>query len=647
MALLSMVGWLVPVWLAAQPAAPGGRPVAPDSSPRAGRPELTRPDLEAWLDGYLPGALERNDMAGAVVVVVKGGEILLAKGYGYADVAARRRVDPERTVFPLASISKTFTATAVMQLVEQGKLDLDRDINTYLDFPIPAAFGQPITLRHLLTHTAGFDDLQKGSSPADLEWFPPLEVYLKRRSPNRIFPPGDTPAYSNYGMALAAYLVQRVAGEPIEAYLDRRLFRPLGMTRTSAYQPTPPGLMPDRVKAYLVGSGPVQRTEFTSTRGAGGIVSTGADMARWMIAHLHDGRLGETEILGLETARRMHSRTISPVEHINGMAIGFFQEDRNGERIIGHDGDTKGVHSNLKLLLDRDVGFFADFNASGRGNAVYQLRDAIFEDFVDRYFPAPVPDEPAVLTAREHSRMMAGSYQASRRLNGVLSVFMMLNGLEVSANSDGTITLPKPPTGRLTTYREVGPFLWRERGGKGLLEARVVGGRVISLHDHPVGVLIKVPLWKSARLNLPLLLIATLVLLGTLIAWPVSAWFRRRSGSPSSIPLTRSDRVARRLARIGAVAMVLFLAGWVTLAFTLTTRFYLFNSGLDPWIRLLHLVGLIGVVGAVAAVFCFWRSVRPGHRWPARLGNFLLASAMVWLVWFIVAFNLITMSLEY
>ena len=182
------------------------------AEPQAPPPALTAADLEAWLDGYLPAALARNDMAGAVVAVVKDGAVLFMKGYGFADVAGRRAVDPERTLFPVASISKTFTATAVMQLVEQGRLDLDRDVNEYLDFAIPPAFGKPITLRHLLTHTAGFDDLQKGSSPADPKWYFPLGTYLKRRSPNRVYPPGTIPAYSNYGLGLAAYIVERTSG---------------------------------------------------------------------------------------------------------------------------------------------------------------------------------------------------------------------------------------------------------------------------------------------------------------------------------------------------------------------------------------------------------------------------------------------------
>lgn len=609
-------------------------------------PALEAADLEAWLDGYVPAALQANDMAGAVVTVVKGSQVLLQKGFGYEDVAARRPVDPQRTLFPIMSITKTFTGTAVMQLVERGELDLDRDINDYLDFSIPPAWdGKPITLRHLLTHTAGFDDLQKGSSPIDPEWYLPLETYLKRRSPNRVYPPGTTPAYSNYGVSLAAYIVQRVSGELIEEYFGRHIFQPLGMRHTTAYQPPPAELLPDLAKLYVTASGDPQTNRFTNTRGAGGIASTGSDMARYMIAHLHDGQYGDVRILRAETARLMHQRTYSPVERINGMAIVFFQEDYNGQRIIGHDGDNRGIHTNLKLLLDQDVGFFVGFNSDGRNSAVYGLRDGIFRDFVDRYFPAQAAPAKRAATALEHARKAAGSYQSSRRLNGVLSVFMMFNGVEVTANDDGTISIPMPPTGKLKVYDEIDPFLWREVGGKELIEAKVEEGRIVSLHNHPVGVLLKIPVWQSASFNVPLLTASLLAMLATLLAGPISALTRRHYGLGSAV--AGGEAKVRRLARLGVLSMTAFLLGWLFLTMNLVSHFHRFNASLDPWIRLLHGIGLLGVVGTGVVVWHAWIGWSgPSRRW-VKIGNVVLAALMLWLVWFIFEFNLITLSLAY
>jgi len=190
---------------------------------------LTADDLDAWLDGYMPYALKIGDIAGAVVVVVKDGQVLTQRGYGYADVAKRIPVNPARTLFRPGSVSKLFTWTAVMQQVEQGKLDLDADVNRYLDFRIPDYDGKPITLRNIMTHTTGFDETGKGIIFEDSSRLIPLGDYVKGALPKRIYAPGSTPSYSNYATALAGYIVERVSGQSFDAYVEQRIFAPLGM----------------------------------------------------------------------------------------------------------------------------------------------------------------------------------------------------------------------------------------------------------------------------------------------------------------------------------------------------------------------------------------------------------------------------------
>jgi hypothetical protein len=368
-------------------------------------------------------------------------------------------------------------------------------------------------------------------------------------------------------------------------------------------------------------------------------------MAHYMIMHLHDGSYADARILLPESARLMHSRAFSPVTRINGMALVFFEENYNGERIIGHDGDTKGVHSNLALLPDRDVGFFVDFNADGRNTVVYEIRDSILRDFLDRYYPAPIPQEPTLAAAVDHVRLVAGTYQPSRRLNGMLSVFMMFNSITVAANPDGTFSLSMPPSGERQTYHEIAPFVWREVGGKGLMQARMKDGQVASLHFDPIDVLIKVPAWKGAGLNVPLLVVAILAILLGVLLWPIGSLLRRHYRRPFSV--TGATVRAFRLSRLGMLAMLLFILGWLFLAANLLSHFYLFNAGLDPWIRLLQIVGLLGVAGAVATAWyarCAWQA---GLAWRTRIWNLLLAAMMTWLVWFTFAFNLITASLDY
>src|SRR6267142_5844464 len=195
-------------------------PATSEPKVTAKTPELTAIDLETFLDGFMPLQLERADIAGAVVAVVKDDRLLFAKGYGYSDYEKKVPVSPENTLFRPGSISKLFTWTSVMQLVEQGKLDLDRDVNDYLDFKIPVAFEKPITLRNLMTHTPGLEETIKDLFVGSEKEMRPIAQYLPAHLPKQIYPPGTIPAYSNYATTLAAYVVQRVSGEPFEDYVE-------------------------------------------------------------------------------------------------------------------------------------------------------------------------------------------------------------------------------------------------------------------------------------------------------------------------------------------------------------------------------------------------------------------------------------------
>ena len=263
----------------------GAAPAA-EPSPE-GHHEMTAADIESFLDGLVPLQLEQSDIAGATIAVVKDGKVLFAKGYGYADVQKKKPVSPQDTLFRPGSISKLFTWTAIMQLFEQGKLDLDRDVNDYLDFKIPEAFGKPITLKNIMTHTPGFEEQVKdliSTTPVS----PNLGDYLKRHIPGRIYPPGTVPAYSNYATAVAGYIVQRVSGRPFEDYIAENIFKPLNMTHSTFAQPLPAELTPLMSSGYQLASDPAQKFEIVNPFPAGSLSSSASDMALFMLAHLQD-----------------------------------------------------------------------------------------------------------------------------------------------------------------------------------------------------------------------------------------------------------------------------------------------------------------------------------------------------------------------
>src|SRR5258705_5799665 len=278
--------------------------------------ELTATDVEIFLDGIMPSQLQREDIAGAVIAVVKDGKVIFAKGYGFSDIEKRAPVTADSTLFRPVSINRLLTWTSVMQMSEQGKLDLDNDVNEYLDFKIPPAYGKPITLKNIMTRTAGFEELGRDLFVADAQHMYSLERFLKRHVPDRIFPPGVVPAYSNYATALAGYIVQRVSGKSFDQYVQDNIFTPLDMQRTTFVQPLPENLKPLMSNGYQKASDKAQPFEFVEAYPAGSVSTSAKAMSNFMIAHLQNGKFSDKQILKPETAKQMHSRLYVATERL-------------------------------------------------------------------------------------------------------------------------------------------------------------------------------------------------------------------------------------------------------------------------------------------------------------------------------------------
>ncbi len=641
---------------AQQPVPPG--PPAKQESPAAApipvAPRLARADVEAWVDGFLPYAIQRGDIAGAVVAVVKDGQVLFEKGYGYADVKRRRPVDPARTLFRPGSVSKLFTWTAVMQLVEQGKLDLDRDVNTYLDFKVPDAFGAPITLRNAMTHTAGFEEVDKNVITTDSTEILPLDVFLKDWIPTRIFAPGKVPAYSNYATALAGYIVQRVSGEPFDEYVERHIFAPLGMEHASFRQPLPSRLRQDAAEGYDQASSRTPKPyEMVAPAPAGSLAASGDDMARFMIAHLQDGRFGQNQILKPETAKLMHGTALTILPRVNRMLLGFYETNRNGRRAIAHGGDTYYFHSDLHLFVDDGVGIFLSMNSGGKAGATGAIRSAFFEQFADRYLPGEEHDgQVDSATAAAHARLLAGTYVNSRRSEAnFLELLGLLSPGKVSVNDDGTVgvSLLEGLNGEPKRWREIEPFVWREVDGKDLLAARVENGRVTMFSGDfisPFMVFMPPSAWKSPALLKWSLIGAVVALLLTVVAWPVAALVRRHYHA--AYPLEGRQALAHRWVRIAALATVIVLVAWGFTLQPLLSEPPSANSPIDGRLIVLKLAGLVVFVGAALVAVWHTRVVwSGGRRWPAKTWSVVLAAASVVVLLIAVGFGLVGFSTHY
>ena len=614
---------------------------------------LSQADLAVFFDGMIPYAIQRANIAGATVAVVAGGKLLFAGGYGYSNVKTRTTVVVDQTLFRPGSISKLFIWTAVMQLVQAGKVNLDRDINSYLDFRIPPKFGRPITMRDLMTHTPGFEDTISQMMPNSAQQLMPLREYLVKHMPQRIFAPGKITAYSNYGATLAGYIVQRISGEPFDEYVEQHIFQPLGMDHSTFEQPPPPALNAKVSQGYDTESAEKpEGFEYIQVSPAGALSTTALDMARFMIAQLGDGSDGGAPILDAQTLALMHSPQSRMAPGMNGFDLGFYQENRNGLTIIGHGGDTRWFHSDLHLLLNKDVGIFMSFNSAGTHGAAESVRVAIFRAFLKRYFPYTAPEQPAVAHPSRDAARVAGWYTSSRRIVSALSILSALTETPVTARPDGGIEV-----GMLThlseapiVWREVGPLTYREVGGQSLLKfVTDRAGHVrywISDDFPPVCVFQRVHGLKQLS-DLKVMLAAFCgVLLLTLAIW-LGGWIARRHfGTTLVLPLKQQRlRVA---SRIGVIVQLAVVGSWIGVIVLLPDLLHDNEWALNGAMLAAYVVSVFGIVGALAmvaeAALRIWQGPGGGL---VRCGEALLGLCGLYGLWLILAFGLANFSLRY
>jgi CubicO group peptidase (beta-lactamase class C family) len=489
---------------------------------------LQASDLEPFFDGVVPLQLERSDIAGASVLVMQNGQVLLQKGYGYADLKSKKPVDPATTIFRLASISKLFTWISVMQLEEKGKLDLDADVNQYLDFQIRPAFGKPVTLRNLMTHTGGFEETIRDVIVTQPKQTQTLRDFLIRNQPNRLFAPGTVPAYSNYGVGLAGYIVQRLSGEPFEQYVAQHIFTPLKMAHSTFYQPPPPALKKSPSEGYPEDTvKPAIGFEIFNPAPAGGLSSTAADMGRFGQALLNGGTLDGNQILKPETLATMWTPQFRASDQLPALCMGFYQDWRNDLHWIGHEGDLVAFHSLFMLEPSQKLILFISYNSAGAGR---KPRPEIIDMFSDRYFPTQ--GKPSFLTLpRKDLTGIEGVYQSTRRADSTkLKLFELLSQRTATVDKEGVLHLENSRDLRNhpIQWKPIGKDLWQEVDGQQRVFAiRDQAGQIVRLaFDFPGVQAQRVPWYEIGRYVGGAMAASCLILLAVVV-WPLGRVARR------------------------------------------------------------------------------------------------------------------------
>jgi CubicO group peptidase (beta-lactamase class C family) len=527
-------------------------------------------EMEAFLDDLFTRQMEEYHIAGAAVAVVKDGQLFFAKGYGYADVENNIPVDAYQTVFATGSIGKVLTWTAVMQLAEQGKLDLDADVNTYLDFRVPDTYPQPITLKHLMTHTSGFENRLLDSAVTDIKDIVPAREWLVAHMHAQVRPPGTAAGYSNFNAMLAGYIVARVSGQPYDQYIQEHIFDPLGMAHSTARSQIPSPLSAQATLGYTFDDGVFRPfpayTPQPALEPSGAHRVTVTDMARFMIAHLQHGFYGDaaTEIRILEesTAQQMHSTLYTPHPRLTGTAYGLFDFTDNGQRTLGHSGELPPMHSLLLLLPDQNLGVFVAYNSAG-GSELTNQHLGFQRAFFDHYYPAAAvePIQPPADFAGRAERFV-GAYSWTMGAKTTLIKIMGLFGTaQISDAGDGTLLFTMDTLE--WRFVEVEPRYFRQVDGPyGLAFREDDQGRITYMYTDlmPQFAFERLDWYETPGFHMSLALGCILVFLSMILVGLIRAILDRRLSGDRK-PAPRGAHVANRIILGICILNLLFLVG--------------------------------------------------------------------------------------
>ena len=407
------------------------------------KPILSSPqELETWLDEFVTEQMDELQIPGVTFSLVQNGELFFAKGYGYADIDRQTPVIANRTLFRIGGITKLFTATAIMQLVERELIALDDDVNNYLPEHLQIEnYPQPLTIANLLTHTAGFNSRYIGAFVKEPSDVIPLPEYLKTRMPTRIQPPGEAIAFSNETYALLGYVVESVANIPFSQYITENILQPLEMNQSS-FAPSSDLALSYQYKEQqqTYRSFPYNHHQVTYTDA---LNATATDIANFAIAHLQQGRFKSRRILNETTAQQMQQQQFSNDPRLPGMCWGFWEylHPSYGQRAIGHDGGVlSGYRSLFYLLPEYNLGFFV------ANNGCANLSGKLIAQFCARYLPAveDFPNERSSLAEEKSLKRYQGSYRHDNYPRRTLDKINLLWSppIRLQTTADGTLTAP-------------------------------------------------------------------------------------------------------------------------------------------------------------------------------------------------------------
>tara|TARA_A100001037_G_scaffold251119_1_gene234451 strand:- start:87 stop:2006 length:1920 start_codon:yes stop_codon:yes gene_type:complete len=609
---------------------------------------INNPDIvEAFFDGIISTHMKENKSPSGTISLVYRDRIIFSKGYGYQDIEKNIPVVADKTMFRPGSVSKLFTWTAVMQLKEQGKLDLDTDVNKYLKtFKIKDTYpGEPVTLRHILTHTPGFEDGGVGYLIIeDFDKAIPLRDAMEKYQPKRVNPPGVQTAYSNYATALAGLIVSNISGMSFNDYINKNIFEPLNMNHSTFEEPLPEELKNNMAIGYAYEKGRFTEKPFeiiSSFGPAGAMSASSTDMANFALAFLNggsfegnyniDGRNYSNRILQEATVTEMLTQNFSHDSRFPGMALGFYESSVNGNRLVGHGGDTQYFHSDLAIDLENDLAIFVSF--SGAGGA--KVRSVIIPAFYNEFFPVVVSPLSISEDFNERANRYAGSYLFWRsNFSTIEKAFLNLGGaVKVAPSSENTIVVTMGDDVR--QFIEIDENLFQERGGKAKIafqenESGKINGMIFDVY--PFMSMYKASMWKGQSFNFLFIGLSVIVFLGVILrlAYQWSIY--------KSLPKEEKDATTSAIVAAG-LNLGFFIFGIIALSVDGDT---LFSIGFTPLMKFWLLFPILATIAGGYQIYqavIVWKNNYWGI-WK-RIRFSIISLCCLFMIWFYYYWNIL------
>ncbi len=592
-------------------------------------------EIDLFADTFFQNALEELYIPGAVFVAVENGQVIFAKGYGYADLENSIPVDPEETMFCAGSVGKLVNWTALLQLYEKGQFELSDDINLYLkNLHIPDTFPEPVTFHHLLTHTPGFDDRNTAATPDTLEQLLPLEEYLAQTLPARLRPPGQVSQYSNHGAVISGLLIEDISGLPFDEYVEQSIFKPLDMSYSTFSQPQPESLQPYMATGYhyINGEHIAQPVRIANVMPAGMGYFSGLDMANFLIAHLQNGQFAGDRILKAETAALMHQTHFQNDSRLPGMAYGFIENFKNSRRLLWHTGTSPDFHSLLVMIPEENSGFFFAMNMVDQ-----RVSRELLQDFMDSFYPAEVEDITPTSADIDHAVNYAGVYRTNWHAHQTLEKLAVLGrDVLVDANSDGSlmISFENSPASRWIRTDE--NLFRKENLNEYVAFAVDDNGKAYRLYQgaRPILAYEKIAWWETTTFHFILQFIVIAIFLSILLTAIFGRFLRKKAEYVKQDP--GPARFARLTGNLVSLIHPLFIVGFMAIQMKMVSGDFdlLFYSVLTLPLILVMLTLMITTFAVSAWKKSYWGL-------GGRIQYTLLAAAALANSWFLYYWNLI------